>query len=178
MQLASVEEAIEALITLHDHQLDHNQHLRVSFSKSTIWPLSVQITIWPQSLRVHHLTFKSPFQSSPSGLLFSSSTLWPPTTSTLNLPSCLGWNFCFLSFSSDCWPSELTSQPDCRVSDWPTLGTNEPMEEPWHHQAFCAYKHSDLWWHNGGVTMVTEHIPELIEHPVAMHCGKWSPART
>uniref|UniRef100_A0A669DNF2 Polypyrimidine tract binding protein 3 n=1 Tax=Oreochromis niloticus TaxID=8128 RepID=A0A669DNF2_ORENI len=36
MQLASVEEAIEALIILHDHQLDHNQHLRVSFSKSTI----------------------------------------------------------------------------------------------------------------------------------------------
>uniref|UniRef100_A0A3B4Y7R6 Polypyrimidine tract binding protein 3 n=1 Tax=Seriola lalandi dorsalis TaxID=1841481 RepID=A0A3B4Y7R6_SERLL len=36
MQLASVEEAIEALIHLHDHQLDHNQHLRVSFSKSTI----------------------------------------------------------------------------------------------------------------------------------------------
>uniref|UniRef100_A0A7N6AZG3 RRM domain-containing protein n=1 Tax=Anabas testudineus TaxID=64144 RepID=A0A7N6AZG3_ANATE len=36
MQLASVEEAIEALIALHDHQLDHNQHLRVSFSKSTI----------------------------------------------------------------------------------------------------------------------------------------------
>ncbi|TMS01130.1 Polypyrimidine tract-binding protein 3 [Larimichthys crocea] len=36
MQLASVEEAIEALIALHDHQLDHNQHLRVSFSKSTV----------------------------------------------------------------------------------------------------------------------------------------------
>ncbi|XP_054468960.1 polypyrimidine tract-binding protein 3-like [Anoplopoma fimbria] len=36
MQLESVEEAIEALIALHDHQLDHNQHLRVSFSKSTI----------------------------------------------------------------------------------------------------------------------------------------------
>uniref|UniRef100_A0A3Q2EIW4 Polypyrimidine tract binding protein 3 n=1 Tax=Cyprinodon variegatus TaxID=28743 RepID=A0A3Q2EIW4_CYPVA len=36
LQLASVEEAIEALIELHDHQLDHNQHLRVSFSKSTI----------------------------------------------------------------------------------------------------------------------------------------------
>ncbi|KAF0031816.1 hypothetical protein F2P81_016371 [Scophthalmus maximus] len=36
MQLASVEEAVEALIALHDHQLDHNQHLRVSFSKSTI----------------------------------------------------------------------------------------------------------------------------------------------
>ncbi|XP_011603299.2 polypyrimidine tract-binding protein 3 isoform X1 [Takifugu rubripes] len=36
MQLASVEEAIEALIVLHDHLLDHNQHLRVSFSKSTI----------------------------------------------------------------------------------------------------------------------------------------------
>ncbi|XP_068423059.1 polypyrimidine tract-binding protein 1-like [Clinocottus analis] len=36
MQLASVEEAMEALIALHDHQLDHNQHLRVSFSKSTI----------------------------------------------------------------------------------------------------------------------------------------------
>lgn len=42
MQLASVEEAIEALITLHDHLLDHNQHLRVSFSKSTIWRLSLQ----------------------------------------------------------------------------------------------------------------------------------------
>lgn len=41
MQLASVEEAIEALITLHDHLLDHNQHLRVSFSKSTIWRLSL-----------------------------------------------------------------------------------------------------------------------------------------
>ncbi|XP_029985726.1 polypyrimidine tract-binding protein 3-like isoform X2 [Sphaeramia orbicularis] len=36
MQLASVDEAIEALVTLHDRQLDHNQHLRVSFSKSTI----------------------------------------------------------------------------------------------------------------------------------------------
>nr|XP_015798790.2 polypyrimidine tract-binding protein 3 isoform X2 [Nothobranchius furzeri] len=36
MQVASVEEAIEALIELHDHQLDHNQHLRVSFSKSII----------------------------------------------------------------------------------------------------------------------------------------------
>ncbi|XP_014875373.1 polypyrimidine tract-binding protein 3 isoform X3 [Poecilia latipinna] len=36
LQLASVEEAVEALIALHDQQLDHNQHLRVSFSKSTI----------------------------------------------------------------------------------------------------------------------------------------------
>ncbi|KAM6902515.1 polypyrimidine tract-binding protein 3-like [Xenentodon cancila] len=36
MQLVSVEEAIAALIALHDHQMDHNQHLRVSFSKSTI----------------------------------------------------------------------------------------------------------------------------------------------
>uniref|UniRef100_A0A3B5KJM5 Polypyrimidine tract binding protein 3 n=1 Tax=Xiphophorus couchianus TaxID=32473 RepID=A0A3B5KJM5_9TELE len=36
LQLASVEEAVEALITLHDQELDHNQHLRVSFSKSTI----------------------------------------------------------------------------------------------------------------------------------------------
>lgn len=36
MQLASVDEAIEALIALHDHLLDQNQHLRVSFSKSTI----------------------------------------------------------------------------------------------------------------------------------------------
>uniref|UniRef100_A0A3P8U9E4 Polypyrimidine tract binding protein 3 n=1 Tax=Amphiprion percula TaxID=161767 RepID=A0A3P8U9E4_AMPPE len=36
MQLVSVEEAIDALVSLHDHQLDHNQHLRVSFSKSTI----------------------------------------------------------------------------------------------------------------------------------------------
>ncbi|XP_078127234.1 polypyrimidine tract-binding protein 3-like [Sander vitreus] len=36
MQLASVEEAVEALITLHDRPLDHSTHLRVSFSKSTI----------------------------------------------------------------------------------------------------------------------------------------------
>uniref|UniRef100_A0A672IAR5 Polypyrimidine tract-binding protein 3-like n=1 Tax=Salarias fasciatus TaxID=181472 RepID=A0A672IAR5_SALFA len=36
LQLSSVEEAIEALVELHDRQLDHNQHLRVSFSKSTI----------------------------------------------------------------------------------------------------------------------------------------------
>lgn len=51
MQLASVEEAIEALIALHDHQLDHNQHLRVSFSKSTIWPLTserpLRASDWP-----------------------------------------------------------------------------------------------------------------------------------
>uniref|UniRef100_A0A8C9ZXY1 RRM domain-containing protein n=1 Tax=Sander lucioperca TaxID=283035 RepID=A0A8C9ZXY1_SANLU len=36
MQLASVEEAVEALIALHDRPLDHSTHLRVSFSKSTI----------------------------------------------------------------------------------------------------------------------------------------------
>ncbi|XP_043952517.1 polypyrimidine tract-binding protein 3-like isoform X1 [Gambusia affinis] len=36
LQLGSVEEAVEALIALHDQHLDHNQHLRVSFSKSTI----------------------------------------------------------------------------------------------------------------------------------------------
>jgi polypyrimidine tract-binding protein 1 len=36
IQLASVEEAIQALIDLHNHDLSENHHLRVSFSKSTI----------------------------------------------------------------------------------------------------------------------------------------------
>lgn len=38
IQLGSVEEAIQALIELHNHDLGENHHLRVSFSKSTIWP--------------------------------------------------------------------------------------------------------------------------------------------
>ncbi|TRY59130.1 hypothetical protein DNTS_025626 [Danionella cerebrum] len=36
IQLGSVEEAIQALIHLHNHDLGENHHLRVSFSKSTI----------------------------------------------------------------------------------------------------------------------------------------------
>ncbi|KAM4634291.1 polypyrimidine tract-binding protein 3 isoform 2-T2 [Polymixia lowei] len=36
IQLGSVEEAIQALIDLHNHELGDNHHLRVSFSKSTI----------------------------------------------------------------------------------------------------------------------------------------------
>ncbi|XP_063066815.1 polypyrimidine tract-binding protein 3 isoform X3 [Engraulis encrasicolus] len=36
IQLGSVEEAIQALIQLHNHDLGENHHLRVSFSKSTI----------------------------------------------------------------------------------------------------------------------------------------------
>uniref|UniRef100_A0A4W3HVL1 Polypyrimidine tract-binding protein 1 n=1 Tax=Callorhinchus milii TaxID=7868 RepID=A0A4W3HVL1_CALMI len=36
IQLASLEEAIHALIDLHNHDLGENHHLRVSFSKSTI----------------------------------------------------------------------------------------------------------------------------------------------
>ncbi|KAM6986771.1 polypyrimidine tract-binding protein 3 isoform 1-T2 [Aplochiton taeniatus] len=36
IQLGSVEEAIQALIDLHNHDLGDNHHLRVSFSKSTI----------------------------------------------------------------------------------------------------------------------------------------------
>jgi polypyrimidine tract-binding protein 2 len=36
IQLTSVEEAIHALIKMHNHQLGQNHHLRVSFSKSTI----------------------------------------------------------------------------------------------------------------------------------------------
>lgn len=39
IQLGSVEEAIQALIELHNHDLGENHHLRVSFSKSTIWDL-------------------------------------------------------------------------------------------------------------------------------------------
>ncbi|XP_027508324.1 polypyrimidine tract-binding protein 3 isoform X1 [Corapipo altera] len=36
IQLGSVEEAVHALIELHNHDFGENQHLRVSFSKSTI----------------------------------------------------------------------------------------------------------------------------------------------
>ena len=36
IQLSSVEEAILALIKMHNHQLGQSHHLRVSFSKSTI----------------------------------------------------------------------------------------------------------------------------------------------
>ncbi len=36
VQLASVDEAITALVKLHNHQLSETSHLRVSFSKSTI----------------------------------------------------------------------------------------------------------------------------------------------
>ncbi|NXO54667.1 PTBP3 protein, partial [Aramus guarauna] len=36
IQLSSVEEAVHALIELHNHDLGENHHLRVSFSKSTI----------------------------------------------------------------------------------------------------------------------------------------------
>ncbi|XP_069784489.1 polypyrimidine tract-binding protein 1-like isoform X5 [Narcine bancroftii] len=36
IQMSSVEEAIQALIDLHNHDLGENHHLRVSFSKSTI----------------------------------------------------------------------------------------------------------------------------------------------
>ncbi|XP_075382588.1 polypyrimidine tract-binding protein 3 isoform X1 [Mycteria americana] len=36
IQLGSVEEAVQALIELHNHDLGENHHLRVSFSKSTI----------------------------------------------------------------------------------------------------------------------------------------------
>ncbi|XP_072338998.1 polypyrimidine tract-binding protein 1-like isoform X1 [Scyliorhinus torazame] len=36
IQMSSVEEAIQALIDLHNHSLGENHHLRVSFSKSTI----------------------------------------------------------------------------------------------------------------------------------------------
>ncbi|NWV32550.1 PTBP3 protein, partial [Grantiella picta] len=36
IQLGSVEEAVHALIELHNHDFGENQHLRISFSKSTI----------------------------------------------------------------------------------------------------------------------------------------------
>lgn len=36
IQLGSVEEAVHALIELHDYDLGENHHLRVSFSRSTI----------------------------------------------------------------------------------------------------------------------------------------------
>lgn len=36
IQMGSVEEAIESLLELHNHDMGENHHLRVSFSKSTI----------------------------------------------------------------------------------------------------------------------------------------------
>lgn len=36
LQLLSVEEAVLALIKMHNHQLSESNHLRVSFSKSNI----------------------------------------------------------------------------------------------------------------------------------------------
>lgn len=36
LQLSSVEEAVLALIKMHNHQLSESNHLRVSFSKSNI----------------------------------------------------------------------------------------------------------------------------------------------
>ncbi|XP_071839658.1 polypyrimidine tract-binding protein 2-like isoform X5 [Apostichopus japonicus] len=38
IQLSSVEEAVQSLITLHNYQLSETNHLRVSFSKATITP--------------------------------------------------------------------------------------------------------------------------------------------
>lgn len=50
IQMGSVEEAIESLIEFHNHDLGENHHLRVSFSKSTIWvpflPPSKSIATW------------------------------------------------------------------------------------------------------------------------------------
>lgn len=36
LQLSSIEEAVQALIKMHNHQLSESNHLRVSFSKSNI----------------------------------------------------------------------------------------------------------------------------------------------
>lgn len=44
IQMGSVEEAIESLIEFHNHDLGENHHLRVSFSKSSIW--ASDFTIW------------------------------------------------------------------------------------------------------------------------------------
>lgn len=50
IQMGSVEEAIESLIEFHNHDLGENHHLRVSFSKSTIWvpflSSSKSVAIW------------------------------------------------------------------------------------------------------------------------------------
>merc|ERR1719322_2338796 len=42
VQLASVDEAVTALVKLHNHQLSETSHLRVSFSKSAVWRSSGQ----------------------------------------------------------------------------------------------------------------------------------------
>lgn len=41
IQMSTVEEAIQALIDLHNYNMGGNQHLRVSFSKSTIWECDI-----------------------------------------------------------------------------------------------------------------------------------------
>lgn len=58
IQMGSVEEAIESLIEFHNHDLGENHHLRVSFSKSTIWvpflSSSKSVAIWMLPLsRLH-----------------------------------------------------------------------------------------------------------------------------
>lgn len=55
IQMSSVEDAIQALIDLHNHDLGENHHLRVSFSKSTIWssehglPAISWSPVWPMA---------------------------------------------------------------------------------------------------------------------------------
>lgn len=52
IQMSTVEEAIQALIDLHNYNMGGNQHLRVSFSKSTIWECDPHA---PDSTRIYCL---------------------------------------------------------------------------------------------------------------------------
>lgn len=52
VQLSNVDEAVIALVKLHNYQLSETSHLRVSFSKSTIWtPRTTQMEETKRKLR-------------------------------------------------------------------------------------------------------------------------------
>lgn len=63
LQMATAEEAIQALIDLHNYDMGRGHRLRVSFSKSTIWgpagALLPFLSLSPRSLKSSSVLFVS-----------------------------------------------------------------------------------------------------------------------
>lgn len=62
LQMATVEEAIQALIDLHNYDMGRGHRLRVSFSKSTIWGTpwcSLTFPLSPRSLKSNSFFYQS-----------------------------------------------------------------------------------------------------------------------
>lgn len=79
IQMSSVEEAIQALMDLHNYDMGGNHHLKVSFSKSTIWSAMTR-----PALRERHLQSTSTFCLQPFYVVtkpFSSSSMSCSTSS-------------------------------------------------------------------------------------------------